>query len=95
MKLNIDTFNYILEYIIINQKMTKDGILEKLPISDIIEYPSKAGPESTHYHVKLLADDECITVERNGNGVITAIIDVNKPIPESVKLVRADISKHA
>ena len=78
MKFNIDTLNGILVYIINNQKMTKDGVLEKLPISQLIEYPSTAGAEATHYHIKQLADDDCISVEHDENGIIIYILDVTR-----------------
>jgi DNA-binding MarR family transcriptional regulator len=78
MKFKIDTFNGILVYIAINQKMSKDGVLGKLPISQLIKYSSIAGAESTHYHIKQLADDGYITVERNENGIITHILDVTR-----------------
>jgi len=70
--------NGILAYIVFNQKMTDDGILEKIPVSNLIENHGKSSPSDIHYTIKKLYDDGYITVEHNDKDIIEYIVDVTK-----------------
>lgn len=73
MKLDINRMNGILAYVILNQKMSDDGILEKMPVSNLIKN-SKTSPSEIHYTIKKLYDDDYITVEHNDKNIIEYIL---------------------
>ena len=79
MKLNIDRMNGILYYIVNYQKMTDDGILEKMPVQQLIDSPGNgSSPADVRYTIKQLYDDGYISVEHNDKGIIEHILDITR-----------------